>query len=103
MIASLENVQSFLQTGLQCDFTYNTFNDYVRLYVLKWCKHNKYKRHYDDLAYTYACWFICREVTMKLFMLLYYRKQLSDPAYDFAKTLRSFKTFLYDDFMKMYK
>lgn len=103
MIASLENIQSFLQTGLQCDFTYNTFNDYVRLYVLKWCKHNKYKRHYDDLAYTYACWFICREVTMRLYMLLYYRKQLSDPAYDFAKTLRSFKTFLYDDFMKMYR
>lgn len=104
MIASLENIQSFLQTGLQCDFTYNTFNDYVRIYVLKWCKYNKYKRHYDnDLAYTYACWFICREVTMKLFMLLYYRKQLSDPAYDFAKTLRSFKTFLYSDFMKMYR
>lgn len=103
MIASLENVQSYLQTGLQCDFTYNTFNDYVRLYVLKWCKHNKYKRHYDDLAYTYACWFICREVTMRLYMLLYYRKQLSDPAYDFAKTLRSFKTFLYNDFMKMYR
>lgn len=103
MIASLENVQSYLQIGLQCDFTYNTFNDYVRLYVLKWCKHNKYKRHYDDLAYTYACWFICREITMKSFMLLYYRKQLSDPAYDFAKTLRSFKTFLNNDFMKMYK
>ena len=103
MIASIENIQSFLQTGLQCDFTYNTFNDYVRLYVLKWCKYNKYKRHYDDLAYTYACWFICREVTMKLFMLLYYRKQHSDPAYDFAKTLRSFKTFLYNDFMKMYR
>lgn len=103
MIASIENIQSFLQTGLQCDFTYNTFNDYVRMYVLKWCKYNKYKRHYDDLAYTYACWFICREVTMRLFMLLYYRKQLSDPAYDFAKTLRSFKTFLYNDFMKMYR
>lgn len=82
-----------VQTGLQCDFTYNTFNDYVRIHVLK---HNKYRRHYDnDLAYTYACWFICREVTIRLYMLLYYRKQLSDPAYDFAKTLRSYKTFLY--------
>lgn len=93
MIASIENIQSLLQTGLQCDFTYNTFNDYVRIHVLKY---NKYRRHYDnDLAYTYACWFIYREVTMRLYMLLYYRKQLSDPAYDFAKTLRSYKTFLY--------
>ena len=77
-----------------------TANDVARYYVLKWLSE---QNEIPLQQAVHIAWYICREVTMRLFMLLYYRKQLSDPAYDFAKTLRSFKTFLYNDFMKMYK